>query len=201
MAIVKFIPSTFFSGRTLSPKMPSTSLVTELSSRIAANTAKIEEYLSNHSLPIPLFAVNAPLNLEIPTKESDILAARQAAIDDTLELHQLMLGPREHLLSYRPADLVSKLAVIRFGFARLVLVDGEATFAELAAAAGLDEAHMRRTGSVLPAAGRKQINTGRFFSSTILRELERPGQTVRACLVVIDGGEKQGGKMTEKGIN
>ncbi|KAI1405922.1 S-adenosyl-L-methionine-dependent methyltransferase [Hypoxylon fuscum] len=122
--------------------MSKTSRIAELSARIATNTAKVDEYFTSHLLPTPSFDAGAPSESSIP--EPDIQAARQSVIHDTLELHQLMLGPREHIFSYSPNHLVSQLAIARFGLARIVPIDGETTFAEIAAAAGLGEAHVRK---------------------------------------------------------
>ncbi|KAI1505341.1 hypothetical protein F5X99DRAFT_405240 [Biscogniauxia marginata] len=124
--------------------MSKASRIAELAARIAANTTKVDDYLATHSLPTPSFDVNAPLQSQIPNAELDIVAARQAVIQDTLKLRQLMLGPREHLFSYQPTDLLSQLATVRFGLARIIPIDGEATFADLAAAAGLGEASVRK---------------------------------------------------------
>lgn len=118
--------------------------ISELSARIAANTAKVDDYLSSQSLPTPSFDEHANLQSPIPNDESDIEAARQAVIEDTLELRQLMLGPREHLFSYQPTHLLSQMAVVRFGLAKKVPLDGEISFAELAATANLGVAHTRR---------------------------------------------------------
>jgi hypothetical protein len=120
------------------------SRIAELSARIAANTAEVDDFLAAQSLATPSFDADAPLDLFPPSTEARVLAARQAIIQDTLELRQLMLGPREHLFSYQPQHLLSQLVIVRFGLARLVPADGEVTFAELAAAAGLGESHVRK---------------------------------------------------------
>ncbi|OTB08347.1 hypothetical protein M426DRAFT_263629 [Hypoxylon sp. CI-4A] len=124
--------------------MSKTHRIAELSARIAANTARVDSYLTEHSLPTPSFGVDAPPHSLVPATEPDIEAARQAVINDTLELHQLMLGPREHIFSYYPNHLLSQLAIVRFGLARTIPTDGEATFAEIAAAAGIGETHVRK---------------------------------------------------------
>ncbi|CAJ2509478.1 Uu.00g145040.m01.CDS01 [Anthostomella pinea] len=118
--------------------------ITELATRIAVNTAKVDDYLAANSLPAPLFDIDAPVQSQIPNAELDIAAARQAVIHDAEELRQLMLGPREQLFSYRPNHLLSQLVIVRFGLASLIPIDGEATFAGLIAAAGLGEAHVRK---------------------------------------------------------
>lgn len=124
--------------------MSQTSHIAELSARIAANTAKVDEYYSTHSLPTPSFDAGAPPRSLIPATETDIEAARQAVILDTRELNQLMLGPREHIFSYHPNQLLSQLVIVRFGLARTVPIDGEATFADIAAASGLGETQVRK---------------------------------------------------------
>lgn len=118
--------------------------IAELSARIAANTTEIDNFLVSQSLPTPSFDPDAPLSLFHPNTDDRILAAREAVIQDTLELRDLMLGPREHLFSSQPNYHLSELAIVRFGIARLVPLNGEITFAELAVAAGLGESHVRR---------------------------------------------------------
>lgn len=78
----------------------STTRILELSSRIATNTTKLNDYLVSNNLPAPSFDLNGPTDSLIPKENTDLEAARVAIIDDTLELRQLMLGPREYLMSY-----------------------------------------------------------------------------------------------------
>ncbi|KAI1391387.1 S-adenosyl-L-methionine-dependent methyltransferase [Hypoxylon trugodes] len=120
--------------------------ITHSSSYYPTNTTKVDEYFTTHSLPTPSFNASAgvPRESPIPASEPAIQAARQSVIQDTLELHQLMLGPREHIFSYSPTHLVSQLAIARFGLARIVPIDGEATFAEIAKVTGLGETHVRK---------------------------------------------------------
>ncbi|OTA59190.1 S-adenosyl-L-methionine-dependent methyltransferase [Hypoxylon sp. EC38] len=122
----------------------STSRIVELSSRIAANTAILNDYLASHNLPAPSFDVNAPLDTLVPKNEVEVKKARVSIIDDTLELRRLVLGPREYLMSYSHNELISQQAVTRFGIARSFPVGSEATFAEIAAATGISEANIRR---------------------------------------------------------
>jgi len=79
--------------------MASTSIAL-LASTIATNTAKVTDYLTSKNLPLPSFDVNAPSKSVIPPDAPDIEAARVAVIDATLKLHNLMLGPKEYLMSY-----------------------------------------------------------------------------------------------------
>lgn len=122
----------------------SDSLIFNLSARIAANTAKVNEYLASHGLAQPSFALDAPSRSLIPDTELDVAAARQAVISDCLELRELMLGPREHLTSFKHNELVGQQAIMRFRLAEAFPIGGETTFAELAARSGLNEMHVRK---------------------------------------------------------
>lgn len=73
------------------------SLIVELATRIANNTAKVSEYLADHGLPEPSFDVNAAPS-PVPKDAEDIELLRQAVLADTTELHTLMLGPRDLLM-------------------------------------------------------------------------------------------------------
>ncbi|KAI0470511.1 putative O-methyltransferase [Xylariaceae sp. FL0804] len=122
----------------------SQSRISHLSARIAANTARVDEYLVAHDLPQPSFALGGPSSSLIPSTEPEIAQARKNVIDDCRELRELMLGPREHLTSYRHNELVSQQAIMRFRLAETFPVGGETTFAEMAAASGLAEWHVRK---------------------------------------------------------
>ncbi|KAI1410075.1 S-adenosyl-L-methionine-dependent methyltransferase [Hypoxylon sp. FL1857] len=122
----------------------SDSRIVELSARIASNTAKVNSYLVAHNLPRPSFDIDAPVQSLIPNDEPDIAAARQAVIHDCLELRELMLGPKDHLISYRYNELISQHAILRFRLAEAFPIGGETTFAELAATTGLNETHVRK---------------------------------------------------------
>lgn len=85
-----------------------TSRIIELSSRIAANTAKLNDYLVAHDLPTPSFAENGPRDTLVPKYELEVESARVAIIDDTLELRRLSLGPREFLMSHTVSHTVAQ---------------------------------------------------------------------------------------------
>ncbi|KUI56382.1 6-hydroxytryprostatin B O-methyltransferase [Cytospora mali] len=121
-----------------------TSRIVELSQRIAVYTATVHDYLASHNLPEPSFALDAPLVSVIPQANADLVKARQEVINDTLELRQLMLGPKEHLISFSENDLVSQQAVARFNLAQAFPVESEITFGELSAAVGLGETHITK---------------------------------------------------------
>ncbi|KAK8123895.1 hypothetical protein PG999_003813 [Apiospora kogelbergensis] len=122
----------------------STTRILELSSRIATNTTKLNDYLVSNNLPAPSFDLNGPTDSLIPKENTDLEAARVAIIDDTLELRQLMLGPREYLMSYTHDELISQQAIVRFRLAQSFPVGSEATFAEVAATCNLTETLTRQ---------------------------------------------------------
>ncbi|KAM7217512.1 S-adenosyl-L-methionine-dependent methyltransferase [Rhypophila decipiens] len=129
--------------------MPEQSRTVQLSNRIATNTAKIDAYLDENSLPTPSFSAQYDQPSPLPTTAPpEILAARKAILQDTLELRQLMLGPREHALELaNPNALLSQLAIARLGLASLVPLDDGAsttTFSAIASTTGLSERNIRR---------------------------------------------------------
>jgi len=120
------------------------SLIVELSNRIAANTAKIDNYLKSHNLPKPSFDVHGPQESQIPPHETEIEAARVAIIDDTDELRRLILGPRDHLLRNTYNELSSYQAITHFRIVHSFPVGKEVTFSEIAATTGLKESNVRQ---------------------------------------------------------
>ena len=72
--------------------------ISYLTNTISNNTAKVDSYLQLHSLPQPSFAVDAPTRL-LPSNANapDIEEARTKAIEASIELQQLLQGPRSLL--------------------------------------------------------------------------------------------------------
>ncbi|KAI1129798.1 putative O-methyltransferase [Nemania abortiva] len=122
----------------------SNSSVIDLSAQIAANAARVNDFLASHSLAQPSFDVDAPSKSLIPPNEPEIEAARQAVIHDCSVLRDLMLGPKEHLTSFKHNELIGQNAIMRFRLAEAFPIDGETTFTELAASSGLNEMHVRK---------------------------------------------------------
>ncbi|RYP60843.1 hypothetical protein DL771_010354 [Monosporascus sp. 5C6A] len=120
------------------------SRISELATRIAANTNKLNDYFVAHNLPTPSFGVNGPLDTLVPKEEKEVEAARVAIIDDTQELRRLVLGPREYLMSYTHDELISQQAITRFRLAHSFPVGKEASFADIAATTGLKEINVRQ---------------------------------------------------------
>lgn len=69
----------------------SSSRITELATLVQANTAKVDKYLRQHNLPFPSFNEDGPVDFQIDSDE--VQNARTAAMEASLELHDLLLGP------------------------------------------------------------------------------------------------------------
>ncbi|KAI9163946.1 Grayanic acid biosynthesis cluster O-methyltransferase [Paramyrothecium foliicola] len=144
----------------------SVSRISDLSSRIAHNTAKLDDYLAASDHPTPSFDVDAHLGDPIPQDGPGIDATRSAIIDDAIELQRLVLGPRDYLLTCMHNAQLAQQAIVRFRLAHTFPIDGEATFAEIAKASQLDEPFVRQVLRLAinqhifcePQAGRVQHN-------------------------------------------
>lgn len=71
--------------------------IVQLATNIIKNTTKVDAYLNGMGLPSPSFHEDGPVDFGI--KSEGISKARENAIDDSLELHNLLLGPS---LTIRP---------------------------------------------------------------------------------------------------
>lgn len=73
------------------------SRLSELTAIISTNTKTIDQYLANNDLPPLSFGVDAAKDFPVPSTNEEIQHARRAVVNATQELHDLMVGPREHL--------------------------------------------------------------------------------------------------------
>lgn len=74
------------------------SRIVELTTIISVNTAKIDRYISENNLPQPSFDVNGPASLTLPQDLQDI---REDVLNASLELSELLLGPKEVIADYQ----------------------------------------------------------------------------------------------------
>ncbi|KAL2005746.1 hypothetical protein VTN00DRAFT_10239 [Thermoascus crustaceus] len=117
-----------------------TSRIVELASQIQKRTSEIDEYLQSNNLPSPTFDEDGPVDLGLSAGE--VAKARDAVLESTLELHDLLLGPS---LCLRPVyNGVSLQAIYKYDIASKVPLHGEISFAELAEKCGLSETNIRR---------------------------------------------------------
>lgn len=68
--------------------------IIELSSIIAKETAKLNEFFAENELPTPSLDADALWSLPIPEAATDMEASRVAVIDACSELKALMTGPK-----------------------------------------------------------------------------------------------------------
>ena len=73
----------------LSFDMPSRIL--ELVDQLSVKVKQVDNYLQSNNLPEPSFDMHGPLDMEI--QSADVEAARIAAIEASMELQDLLLGP------------------------------------------------------------------------------------------------------------
>ena len=67
------------------------SRIVELASQLTSNVDQVNNHLKSHDLPQPSFDVNAPFELELDSP--DVEKARISAIEATIELQDLLMGP------------------------------------------------------------------------------------------------------------
>lgn len=67
------------------------SRIVELATRILATTTKVDGHLRSNNLLQPSFDIDGPLDLDI--KSPEVEAARISAIEASIELQDLLLGP------------------------------------------------------------------------------------------------------------
>ena len=84
------IPSSGLHTQIRTSSMTSTRIV-ELAAQIQENTTRVDDYLRRKHLASPSFDVDGPVDFQI--EDGEIQRAREKALDSSLELHQLLLGP------------------------------------------------------------------------------------------------------------
>jgi hypothetical protein len=71
--------------------------LTKLAESILANSKVIESFLFTNNLPQPSFDANGPKNFPVGVEHTEIYNARNALVDATKELRDLVIGPRDTL--------------------------------------------------------------------------------------------------------
>ena len=130
------------------------SRISELSSLIAEDTARVKDYLRAHHLPLPSFDVDGPVNLNLL---EEIEAARMAAIDALQELNDLLKGSVALIRPVvSPMSLVlvidttihmnatSLQDIYRYDMAAKVPIHEDISFGRLAEPCDLEEMEVRR---------------------------------------------------------
>ncbi|KAL2292765.1 hypothetical protein FJTKL_07836 [Diaporthe vaccinii] len=70
----------------------------DLANVILASAKTVKSFLSDNKIPAPSFSVGAPSTF--PECPQDVRDARNQLLDASKKLHQLALGPIDHLIDY-----------------------------------------------------------------------------------------------------
>ena len=73
------------------------SRIAELTAIISENTQKVDQYFAANNLSPLSFGSDGPLDFPVPSSNKEIQHARRVVVNATQELHDLMVGPREHI--------------------------------------------------------------------------------------------------------
>ncbi|KAI0172756.1 putative O-methyltransferase [Hypoxylon sp. FL1284] len=119
----------------------SQSRIAELAATVAAHTSRIDSYLSEKGLPYPSFEADSPSDLQLPP---EIEQSRSLVLEASQELNDLLQGPRNLLHNHQHNQLVYLKLISHFELSHKVPLDGEITYEDLAASAGVDCDTLRR---------------------------------------------------------
>ncbi|RAH69805.1 putative O-methyltransferase [Aspergillus aculeatinus CBS 121060] len=111
----------------------------DLGRSIASNLDRITQIYTDLQQPLPSYEIDSPLDFPVEVQQ-----LRQKVLDATLQLQQLLLGPKESLFLWARNNIGTIRAVSDFDLARSFPVGETATFAEIATTAGLPEQKVRR---------------------------------------------------------
>lgn len=70
----------------------------DLANVILVNAKTVKSFLSDHNIPPPSFSVDAPSSF--PECPQGVREARSQLLDASKKIHQLALGPTDHLFDY-----------------------------------------------------------------------------------------------------
>ena len=172
--------------------------IADLAAQIQENTAKVDQYLRGKGLPSPSFDVDGPVDFKI--EDEDVQRAHEKALDSSLELHQLLLGPAMCLrpvvciqtlqplvfsltVSSLQLNGVSLQAIYKYDIASHVPIHGEISFPNLATRCGLSETNLRRIVRFAIAYHRvfQETRKGHVSHSAASRKLAEDANA-KACL-------------------
>ncbi|KAK2749379.1 hypothetical protein FQN57_006311 [Myotisia sp. PD_48] len=120
--------------------IPANRGIIELATTISNSVARLQEVLTAEGIPPLSFQENAPI--ELP---KGALEARDAVLDATAELHDLILDPLTLLFKNAANNnLVSQQAISRLGIANIVPLGGQVSYADIAQEVGLSESMIKR---------------------------------------------------------
>ncbi|KAI1084347.1 S-adenosyl-L-methionine-dependent methyltransferase [Whalleya microplaca] len=117
--------------------------IIELSTLIAKETAKLNNFFVQNALPTPSLEADALWSLPIPEDATDLEASRLAVISACSELKALMKGPKA-LLYFKWTAYSSVKALLRFKLDKSFPVEGSSSFAAMSEISGLNVDIVRR---------------------------------------------------------
>ncbi|KAI9696502.1 MAG: hypothetical protein M1820_008130 [Bogoriella megaspora] len=100
------------------------SRIVQLAAAISKNVTIVDSYFTTNGLPSPSYDINGPSDVRIPPYEQEVLSAYTTALSATMELQNLLKGPRQMLTGFGStvADGASLHAVHRFNMDKTFLV-------------------------------------------------------------------------------
>ncbi|KAI1378983.1 S-adenosyl-L-methionine-dependent methyltransferase [Hypoxylon crocopeplum] len=123
--------------------MASTNRIIELSSIIATETARVQDFLVKNKLPTPSLDADALWSLPIPKSAPDVEASRLAVIEACSELKALMTGPKQ-LVRFDWTAYVSVKAILCFKLEKSFPVGESTSFESISRFSGLNIMNVRR---------------------------------------------------------
>ncbi|KAL8972203.1 MAG: hypothetical protein Q9197_002893 [Variospora fuerteventurae] len=122
-------------------------VLTELAAQISSHAQKIEETLAAHNLPQPSFAVDGPPTLPAGPEFRELQKTRLALMDAARDMEHLTTGPeawiKSSMLNFS-SDYLTLSVLSHWNIFSAVPLDGEISYADLAAKVGLAEERLRR---------------------------------------------------------
>ncbi|VUC36746.1 unnamed protein product [Clonostachys rosea] len=114
--------------------------IVELAAQISSSVTELQERLSAQGISSPTFAEDSPQGFP-----ADMTPLRDALLDATAELHELLLDPLQLLYKFASiSNLVSIDAISRYKLAGMVPPGGQISFTEVSERSGLDKGLVRR---------------------------------------------------------
>ncbi|KAF2828333.1 putative O-methyltransferase [Ophiobolus disseminans] len=119
------------------------SKIAQIALRIHKHTTELDDYLTTHNLPSPSFAVGAAPDLPLPPH---LHAVRSLLLQDTSELHDLLIGPLRYLtqLADQHNILISLQLIHKYDIASKIHLDEEVTYEEVAQRCNVNVHDLRR---------------------------------------------------------
>ncbi|KAI4191315.1 MAG: hypothetical protein LQ348_003536 [Seirophora lacunosa] len=121
--------------------------LTELAAQISSHAQKIEETLAAHNLPQPSFAVDGPPTMPAGPEFRELQKTRLALMDAARDMEHLTTGPEAWIKSSvlsLATDWLALAVLAHWDVFSAVPLDGEISYAHLAAKVGLAEERLRR---------------------------------------------------------